>query len=364
MEHSGQLFKGVVATVVIVGIALFACISVKPDLLMGWGTLFLVAMVPTQMIVGLLWRTEYPKLIAIQPQPLRGMSFMALTALVGSVVGFCAWRMIGGSLNPPTPFVIMYLIFTVPVALWLIIPFQAWPLNLVFKTQWGLGIALLVATYGVAYLLFRTLFNFAFLKGTVSYQAELDPAGLLMAWIPLVASIASVAMILVLLLLDFWPIVALAKIFPGIKRQPVFGIVCALLIATAVAVLWWFFVSQSRMDLVLFQTKVCVALIFGLFVLVVMLEGLPALKITQPWRGLVLTTIASFLAIFTFELYRAVVLSQFNLLGGKPPYALELWLASSMLAVTFPAMVSYANYFQFWPLGPRKAGFTQKRKDF
>lgn len=43
-------------------------------------------------------------------------------------------------------------------------------------------------------------------------------------------------------------------------------------------------------------------------------------------------------------------MARFALPSGGPAYDLELWLASSMLAVTFPALVAFANYFQFWPL--------------
>jgi len=359
MENSGQLFKGVVAATVVIGLSLFACISVPPDLLMGWGTLFLVAMVPAQMVVSLLWRCEYPRAIADLPQPWRGLGFFALSALLAVMVGYVSWQTVGGGISPPTPFVNMYLIFTVPVALWLIIPLQAWPLNLVCKSIGWLGGSLLVVTYTLAYLLFRVFFNFNFLNGAPFYQAVLDPSGLYMAWIPLAMSIASVAVILILVLLDFWPVVVLAKFFPALTKQPIFAIANGLLIAVAVFLLWWFFVGYGGMDLVLFQTKVCVALIFGLFIVLVMLEGLPGLKVAQPWRGLFLTGIACVLAVVMFELYRVVVLGRFALPGGEPPYALELWLASSMLAVTFPAMVAHANYLQFWPLGLRKSGSNQ-----
>ena len=40
------------------------------------------------------------------------------------------------------------------------------------------------------------------------------------------------------------------------------------------------------MDLVAFQTDVCVSLIFGIFIVLVMFEGLPSLRIAQPERGL------------------------------------------------------------------------------
>lgn len=31
-------------------------------------------------------------------------------------------------------------------------------------------------------------------------------------------------------------------------------------------------------------------------------------------------------------------------------YDLELWVSSAMLAITFPIMVAFAGFFDFWPL--------------
>jgi hypothetical protein len=44
---------------------------------------------------------------------------------------------------------------------------------------------------------------------------------------------------------------------------------------------------------------------------------------------------------------------------GPPTYDFEIWLASALLSVTFPLLIFYAEFFQFWPLqsagGPAKA---------
>jgi hypothetical protein len=36
--------------------------------------------------------------------------------------------------------------------------------------------------------------------------------------------------------------------------------------------------------------------------------------------------------------------------AGAPSYELELWLATSMLGVTFPVIVVFCDAFEFWPL--------------
>jgi len=349
MDNSGNWVKGTVTAIAVILASLLFSVAFSPDTTMGWITTILVAMVPAQMVVSLLWNGAYPARFARLPQPWRGLAFFVLTALICGIVVIATLLAVGGGLASPTPMVNMYLIFTVPVALSLIIPFQGWPFNLFAKTPGRLGVSVLVGTYVLAFVLYRILFNFAFLSDAPFYQAALDPGGLFIAWTPLVLAVASVAMVLMLVLFDFWPVTVLVKRFGFLGRQPMFGIIAGVLIALGVWALHAFFVVRGGMDLVVFQTNVCVSLIFGIFIVLVMFEGMPMLKFPQPWRGLLLVAIAIIFAVAMFYLYRAVAVNSFGLTGGVPPYAQELWLASCMLAVTFPAMVFYANYFQFWP---------------
>ena len=80
------------------------------------------------------------------------------------------------------------------------------------------------------------------------------------------------------------------------------------------------------------------------------LAGVPALKLPQPLRGICLTTVASLLSVLMYQLYQAAARARFDFPSGPPGYGLELWLAPTMLAITFPLMVTFAAYFQFWPL--------------
>jgi hypothetical protein len=63
----------------------------------------------------------------------------------------------------------------------------------------------------------------------------------------------------------------------------------------------------------------------------------------------VLILVAVVLSLASFALYKFACQKAFGLPSGPPSYDRELWLASAMLAVTFPMMVAYANFFQFWP---------------
>lgn len=360
MPSDRPLFNGIAATLGVLAFALLVSTSVSPQWLGGWGSLFLNAMVPAQVVISLLWGCSYPKWAASLPQPLRGLVFTAMTVGVGLIIGGVSLFAVGGGVMPPTPFVIMFLILAVPVTIWLVVPLQTWPLSLIFKEPGSLGIAVVATAYAITYLLYRVLFNFGFAMDAPFYLAALDPGGALMAWIPLVASLASLVVILILVLLDFWPVTALARRYPILLKQPFFGLACGMLITIVAGLAGWLFIGIGGMDLIVFMTRVCVPEIFGIFIILVMLEGVPHLKLVQPWRGLVLTVIASGLSVLMFALYRAVAIARFGLAAGQPDHALELWLASSMLGVTFPAMVTFGAYFQFWPYRAGPADAAQR----
>lgn len=349
MNPLQSLRRGVIATAGAVVAALFASLAVSPDFLTGWGTVILVAMVPAQMIISLVWQCSYPRVLADLPQPARGVAFTTLNLALGALVAFAAWQMVGGGLGEPTPFLIMFLIFAVAVTLLLVVPLQCWPFVPAIRHPGLMGGALLVAAYALAYALFRCLFDFGFLLAAPFYRPELDPQGLFMAWVPLVFAIAMLVPVFGLMLLDFWPLSALASKLPMLGKQPAFGLVALGLIVAIAAALWAAFVGQG-MDRVLFMVRICVTVNFGYFILLVMFEGVPALSLPQPWRGLILNCIAVGLAVALLELYKSVALGRFALASGGPAYPLELWLASAMLAVTFPLMVVIGSYFQFWPM--------------
>ncbi|TBR16009.1 hypothetical protein [Rugosibacter aromaticivorans] len=351
MKLDSQPMLGLVASVLVVSAALWISVSLSPEAMLTWVSLIMVAMVPMQMVIGLAWGSHHPASIAAMPQLTRGLAFSLLMATVGALVAYISYVTVGGSIQPPTPFVNMFLIFAVPMTLTLIIPFQRWPFTaLLGDKPVAIGFALLVTAYGLAWLLYHLLFDFSFSQQAPFYQATLDPHGMFTAWLPLTASLGGVVAILCLVLLDFWPLPLLAQASPAYGRQPLFGIAASVLIALIVAALWYVFITSQGMDVVAFMVRVCVSMIFGVFVILVMFEGAPFVRLSQPWRGLVLIFAAALLAVTLHALYRAIAISRFGLPGGAPDYALELWLATSMLAITFPLMVAFASFFNFWPL--------------
>jgi hypothetical protein len=351
MKLSSQPLLGIIASLLVVSASLWISVTLSPDAVLTWVSLILVAMVPMQMVIGLAWRSQQPAFIAALPQPIRGLAFTALMSLAGGIVAFIANAKVGGGMLPPTPFVNMFMIFAVPMTISLIIVFQCWPFSVIFRDKpVAMGFALVIAAYALAWLVFEWLFNFSFLAHAPFYQAALDPKGLFMAWLPLAAGLSCVVGVLCLVLLDFWPVKLIVNAVPALARQPWFGLLATVFVAAIAKGLWWFFDVPHGMDVVAFLVQVNVAMVFGIFIVLVMFEGAPFIRLPQPIRGLVLIAVAAALAIGLHALYQAIAVQKFGLPRGAPTYALELWLATSMLAITFPLMVAFASFFDFWPL--------------
>jgi hypothetical protein len=350
MSLGHQPTVGIVATILVVAIAISVAVALRTDLVLTWMNLLLVSMVPMQMVIGLVWHCKQPAPIARLPQPVRGLAFLVLTVGVGMLVAMVAQHTVGGGLTPPTPFVNMFVIFSVIVTIWLIVPMQCWPFTAVLgKLPVAMGFALLLAAYALAWILFNASFDFGFLHQAPFYSETLDPHGRFTAWNPLTFGICSVATILSLVLLDFWPVSILARTVPAFGRQPLFGLASGALIALIVTTIWQICVVQLEMDVVQLLVR-AVSMIFGIFIVLVMFEGAPFIRLPQPRRGLVLISVAAILAVSMYMLYRYFAVNHLALPGGVPGYTLELWLATSMLAMTFPFMVLYASFFNYWPL--------------
>jgi len=350
MNPLKQIGTGLLASLLAISLALLIALAMPVRAEMGWASVLLNAMVPTQMVMTLFWRGQYPAALRGLRQPLRGLLLTLLNLLVACVVSVLAVLAWGGGQWQPTPFVIMPLIISIPLALTQIALFQGWPFTHWTKSALTQGLLMLVATYGLATAVDVLLFDFGFLRDAPFYSASLDPHGLFMAWQPVTALVGAVAGILVLILLDFWPMAKLEQWLPVLNQQPWRGLVLSALVALLVAVAWVGFVSLAHWDLVVFMVRVCVASIFGIFVILILFKNLPSLQLPQPLRGLVLCACAAVLAVALFALYQAAATLRFGLPGGAPQYTLELWIASAMLAITFPLMVGFADYFAFWPM--------------
>jgi hypothetical protein len=72
---------------------------------------------------------------------------------------------------------------------------------------------------------------------------------------------------------------------------------------------------------------------------------------TQPAKGVANAVLIAVVGTALAQLYRAAApMITGSLASGPPGYDLEIWLASALLAVTFPFLIFFAEFFKFWPL--------------
>jgi hypothetical protein len=146
---------------------------------------------------------------------------------------------------------------------------------------------------------------------------------------------------------DLWP---LSK-FPAVMRQPVLGIVWTAVCLALGAIVFWIGTSVMQMDVMVFMLAVPIPFIFGSIVVLNMLQNSLAGKLTQPVKGIVNAVLVAVIGTGLAQLYRSLAPSITGALSSGPPtYDLEIWLASALLAVTFPFLIFFAEFFKFWPL--------------
>ncbi|WP_159877663.1 hypothetical protein [Aquitalea denitrificans] len=350
--------RALTASVLVVALALVIITALPPATLNGWVSLYLVAMVPAQIVITLFWQMARPAFAQGWSRLQLGLGYTLLTVVAGILVANISLMLIEQGLGVPTPFVIMYLIFTVPVTVLLVVVFQGWPVSGLVQNKAGQGVLLWLAAYLLAGVLYYRLFDFSFAAAAPFYRLNVAPQGIFPAWYVLTASLAMLLAVLLLVLFDFWPVQQLASRL-GVSSQPWSSLLCLLVVAGMAGVLALAGMMGLHLAILQFMVRVCVSGIFGVFIILVMWKGCPALQLPQPFRGLVLSGMVCVLGVAMHALYLQVASIMPGLASADD---LELWIAAGMLSVTFPCMVFFADYFDSWPLPFRRQPDTRNAK--
>src|SRR5579863_4675429 len=347
MSGLKQPVLGIAATVLIIAISLgFISLYNFPQF-SGWVSGFLICIIPMEIIMGVTWGMKQPGFIAERSQPVRGILFSLFTLAVGAVVALVHWAGAFGSISPPTPMFTQCIIASVVVTFCMAIMWGGWPFTALIKNPLGAGFALLVGCYAVNFILFRIFFNYDFLKGAPVYFAAQDPQGLFNGWSSVVFYVTAITPMFLSLCFDLWPFTK----FPGMMKQPVLGIVWTVVCLVIGWAAMYIGVNVMKMDAVAFMVSVPIPAIFGVIFVLNMLQGSLFAKFTQPLKGVLNSVTAIVLGNVFALFYRemaSVVTGKLD--AGPPAYQFEIWLASALLAVTFPFLVAYADFFTMWPL--------------
>ena len=346
-----QPFLGIVSTLLVLGLS-FGFISLfDGPTFTGWISYYLMCTIPASLVIAGVWAGKYPRFAAGSRQPLRG-ALLLLTALaVGLVVAALHFVTVGGAVHPPLPILVQSIVISVVVAFWMTIVWEGWPFTLI-RNPLVAGISLLIGYYVVSNMLFRIFFNYEFLRGSPFYRAELDPTGMFDAWSAIAFAVTAAGTMFLMLHFELWPLTR----FPAVMRQPVLGFVWSAIVLVAGAIVFTIATRACEVDAPVLLTKVSIPFIFGTIIVLNMLEGSLFSRFSQPIKGVCSALVAAVVGTALARVYGSLapVLTG-PVPAGPPEYAYEVWLASALLAVTFPFLAFDADFFQMWPLRRKRA---------
>ena len=341
-----QPVLGIVATALVIAVALGVISLFTFPMFTGWVSYFLLCVIPMQILTAVIWGSN-PSFAAARPQPLKGLVLTLTTLVVGAIVTAVTHATIGGGISPPTPMVTMCAIVSVVITFWLAIMWGGWPFTAIVKNPVAAGLTLLVAAYVVNYALFRIFFDYGFMQGAPVYVAAQDPHGLFPAWNALVFYLSCLAAMFLMVNFDLWPLTRV----PGVMRQPVLGLVWTIAAIVLGGLTFYVGVVAMGMDVVAFMVRVPVPFIFGTIVVLNMLQSSLFARYAQPAKGILNTIAVIVIGQVLLRLYSALApVVTGPVRPGPPTYDFEIWLASALLSVTFPFLIFYAEFFKFWPM--------------
>lgn len=339
-----QPMAGIIAATIVMAISLGFISLFSYDSFTGWVGYWMMSIIPTEVMIGVIWGSSQPAFVARASQPMRGLYLVGMTALGGLVFGSIMYALLGAGMDVPNPILVHCTITAVVVTFWMCIMMGGWPFTSMIRNPVAAGIALIIGVYVINYLLFQLFFDYGFLAGAPVYAAGSDPQGLFNGWSATVFYVTFVAMMFFVLHFDLWPLTR----FPGIMKQPVQGIAFTLLALVLAAIAWWLGISLAGMDVVQFMVVVPIPFIFGTIIVLNMMQNSLFTGMAQPLQGLLKIVVAALVGLVLAWIYgqlSGVVTGEMP--PGAPAYLYEIWLATALLGITFPLLIIMADYFGF-----------------
>jgi hypothetical protein len=353
-RHLDQPALGIAATVVVVLLSIGFISLFDWPTFGGWVAYALMCAIPATVVAGVLRVEEHASLRRLR-QPLRGGVLLIGTAVVAAVVAVGHVLTVGGGVSPPLPMVNQCIILSVTVTFWMAIVWGGWPFILI-RSRMVAAVALLTACYAVNYLLFATFFNYEALRTSPLYRRDLDPHGPVDGWSGVAFAVTCVSVMFLMVHFDLWPLTR-AQGTGGLRdqsrlmKQPVLGLVWTVTIGVVGAGLFRLGTGPLGMAAPDFLVKVPIPFIFGSVIVLNMMRGALFDDYGQPAKGILSAIVAAVAGFLLAAGYTAMApILTTTLRTGPPAYDAEVWLASALLAVTFPFLAFYEQFFHLWPL--------------
>ena len=344
-----QPLLGVAATATVLAVSLAFLALFDFATFVGWVSFYLLAVVPLQVVVVVLWGAN-PPFAARLAQPAKGIALLLATAIGAAVMAIIVLQLVGEGVSPPGPIPSQYAVIVVPTTFFMAIAFGGWPFAAIAKNSLAAGLLLLVASYALTYALFRVFFNYEFLQGAPVYLAS-APHGLFNGVAALVFYVTMLAGMFLMLHFDLWPFTSSA----GLMKQPGLGLVWTVVAAAVGALVMWITTNVLSLDPMYVLTRITAPFIFGTIIVLNMLQSSLFGHLRQPLKGAASAAAAAAIGGVLAHLYGRVdrLLVGTELPSGAPGYEFELWLVNALLSVTFPFLIFHAAYFAYWPLAKK-----------
>jgi hypothetical protein len=349
-EHSPGLQQpllGIFSTLSVITIAMVLISLFSESNFSSWVSFLLMCCVPALIVCGLVWGGNYPKALANKSPAGKGLLLTLISTATGALIAAIILLLVADKAVPPGPQHNIFIISFIVAMFWVVAVLQCEPLASVFKHPLALGAAIITLCFLLAYAVFHYVMNFEFLSQAPFYQAHMDGQGPFMAFDVLTTMVSSVAMIMAFIMLDFWPV----SLMPGAQSK-VGHILWSVLWIVGLAIgLRFIFVGILQMDQVVYMAAVPIPFIFGAFIMLNLFEASLFAEMPAPAKGFLYCLVSGLLAAALYPLFQFLgPIVSGEMASGGPSYQLEFWCANAMLAVSFPLIVIYTDFFGHWPL--------------
>jgi hypothetical protein len=324
-----QPWRGLLALVITISIALVITTMFKMETFMGIFTLFAISMVPIEVVMGLGWGNNYPPTGDLS-QPWRGL------ALIGFISVVC-------------------------LTFWAVIAFGMWPFqNLSLPAK---GFLTLICVFLIMWLGLK-LFDFSMMayptgvnpapEGSVPFYAKGGPleafAGIApsgpFGWESALAFwFWQLLFLFAFVMLDMWPF----NKVPALMKQPLMGITLFVVCGVLAGIAFIIGVGSMKIEPIRFLIN-GVCSLFGLLMIITMFQMWPGRTLKSVAGGFLNIGLGIIIAIIGFYVIQAFCNWHF---GPAMKYPFNLMaIANVMLAITFPIWAAFSGFFDYWPLPP------------
>jgi len=334
---------GLVATALVIALSLAYLALFDFATFVGPVAFFMLCLIPAQVVLVVL--APNPPFAARLRQPIRGIALILATVAVAIVATPIALQLAGEGISPPGPIPSHYAVIVVPTTFFMAIMFGGWPFSAMTKNRGVVAGLALIASYGLTYAIFRSLFNYDFLQGTPVHLAS-APQGMYNGEMALVFYVTALAGMFLLLHFDLWPLTT----SPAVMKQPILGVIWLAVSLAIGALVMTITTGQMGLRPMYVLTRVTAPFIFGTIIVLNMLQNSLFASLAQPVKGLANAVTAAIIGVVLAQVYGLVSPAIVGAMPPEVPDAYEVWLVNALLSVTFPFLIFFAACLNYWPL--------------